>query len=241
MLDTDRKYPLGATRIGFWLYLGLLVAGLVALLVIDIPVAALAAAVLAPTRPFFEIVTIPGNSVWTLVPALVVAALAFVLGRLLSKGLRRAQAMRIAALATFVFAGVGLPGLVAAILKRVIGRARPYRLDELGAFSFQPLNGGDFVSFPSGDTTTVFAGAAIVLFFFPRFGWLAVIGAAAVGFARIALSMHFPSDVYGGILLGTFGAYAVRNFCEHRGWLFMKTADGRIVPKPFPLMEHSAS
>ncbi len=235
MLDTDRKYPLGATRIGFGLYIGLLVVGLLALLVIDTPVAMLAAAVFASARPFFEIVTVPGNSVWTLVPALLIAALAFAVGRLLlPKGVRRAQALRVSALAMFVFAGVGIPGLVSAIVKRLVGRARPYRLDELGAFSFRPFQGGDFVSFPSGDTTTVFAGAAVVLFFFPRFGWVAVIGAAMVGFARIALSMHFPSDVYGGVLLGTFGAYAIRNFCENKGWLFVKTADGRIVPKPFP-------
>ena len=234
MLDTDRKYPLGATRIGFGLYVGLLVAGLLVLLVIDTPVAMMASAIFASARPFFEIVTIPGNSAWTLVPALIIAVLAFAVGRLLTKGVRRAQVLRVSALATFVFAGVAVPGLISAILKRLIGRARPYRLDELGAFTFRPFQGGDFVSFPSGDTTTVFAGAALVLFFFPRFGWVAVAGAAMVGFARIALSMHFPSDVYGGLLLGTFGAYAIRNFCESKGWLFVKTADGRIVPKPFP-------
>ena len=130
-----------------------------------------------------------------------------------------------------------MPGLVSSLVKRLIGRARPVHLDELGTLTFHPFQGWDFQSFPSGDTTTVFAGAAIVLFFFPRFGWVAVAGAALVGFARIALGMHFPSDVYGGFLLGTFGAYAVRNFYLSRGWLFTETADGRIVPKSFPLAD----
>lgn len=234
MLDTDRKYPLGATRMGFWLYLGLLVAGLLILLAIDVPVADFAATSMVPTRPFFEFVTIPGNSAWTLVPALVIALLAFAVGRMLTKGVRRVQALRISALATFVFAGVAIPGLASNIIKRLVGRARPVHLEDFGSLSFRPLQGWDFQSFPSGDTTTVFAAAAIALFYFPRLGWVAVIVAAAVGFARIALSMHFPSDIYGGMLLGTFGAYAIRNFCERRGWLFTKAADGRIVPKPFP-------
>ncbi len=229
MLDTDRKYPLGATRISFVAYLAILAAILIGLLVIDAPVAAWAQRDLVATRPFFDIVTIPGNSAWTLVPALAIGVVALVAGLLLPAGRRKVQAMSVAAVSGFVFAGIGVPGLVSNLVKRLVGRARPVHLHELGPLAFRPFQGWDFQSFPSGDTTTAFATAAVILFFFPRLGRIAFAGAALVGFARIALGMHFPSDVYGGVLLGTFGAYAVRNFCLSRGLLFTTTADGRIV------------
>jgi membrane-associated phospholipid phosphatase len=230
MLDLDRKWPLGIARISFWTYAACLLAILVGLLLVDGPVAAWAASSLASTHPFFAIITIPGDSAWTLLPALVIGLMAFALGLVLRKGPRKVRAMNVAAIAAFVFVGVAGPGLIANLIKRLIGRARPVHFDELGAFVFRPFQGWDFQSFPSGDATTVFAGASIVLFFFPRLGQVAVAGAALVGFARIALGMHFASDVFGGFLLGTFGAYAVRNFCLNRSWLFKQTADGRVVP-----------
>lgn len=230
MLDMDRKWPLGATRIGTGAYLGLLLVILLALGLIDYPVADWARTALAPTRGFFEIVTIPGDSVWTLVPALAAMVLGLVFWGVLKDRTWKQRARTVAALAGFVFAGVAVPGLLANLIKRGVGRARPVHLEDLGMLSFQPFEGWDFQSFPSGDTTTVFALAAIALFFFPRFGWLVLAGAVMVGAARIALGMHFPTDVYGGILLGTFGAVAVRNVCASRGWLFKKDSAGRIIP-----------
>jgi undecaprenyl-diphosphatase len=40
--------------------------------------------------------------------------------------------------------------------------------------------------------------------------------------------MHYPSDVFGGLVVGMLGAYLVRNLFARRGWLFVTRPDGRI-------------
>jgi len=230
MLNAQNKWPLAFSRVALPVYFLILAAIFLVLLALDRPVTVWAGAHLSGWRPVFEIVTIPGNSKWTLVPLLALMALAFIVSRFLPKGTRRIQATTIASVATFLFAGVALPGILSNLVKRLVGRARPTHFEEFGIAHFQPFSDWSFQSFPSGDTTTVFATAAVVMFFLPNFGRVLLIGAALVGFARIVLGVHFPTDVYGGVLFGTFGAYAVRNFCASRGWLFTQTADGRFVP-----------
>lgn len=57
-------------------------------------------------------------------------------------------------------------------------------------------------SFPSGHTSSSFAAAFALMFFFPRAGIVALAGAALMAFSRLFLFVHFPSDVVVGALLG---------------------------------------
>lgn len=61
-------------------------------------------------------------------------------------------------------------------------------------------------SFPSDHTAAAFAIAFSVLAFSRRAGALFVVGATLVALSRIALGMHYPSDVLGGILIGLLAA-----------------------------------
>lgn len=58
-------------------------------------------------------------------------------------------------------------------------------------------------SFPSGHTAGSFAAGLAMSHCYPRHRPMLVGIAAAVGFSRIYLGHHYPSDVLGGVLIGT--------------------------------------
>ena len=57
-------------------------------------------------------------------------------------------------------------------------------------------------SFPSGHTTSSFACATTVCFFFPKTGILLMLFALLMAFSRLYLFVHYLSDVTFGIILG---------------------------------------
>lgn len=107
-------------------------------------------------------------------------------------------------------------------LKPLVERPRPWTLfDEVRRLAPDP---GDW-SFPSGHTTSSFATSIAILInsgicgIRKRYGIAAVTLAALVGLSRLYLGMHFPTDVLGGIIIGTGSAYLVyciNRWCERR-------------------------
>jgi membrane-associated phospholipid phosphatase len=72
-------------------------------------------------------------------------------------------------------------------------------------------------SFPSGHTQAAFGAAAWVLFLYgARRGALALALAAAVGFSRVYLGVHFPLDVVAGAAFGIGFSWAGRTFERRR-------------------------
>ena len=186
-------------------------------------------------RPIVDAIgwlTLLGDSGYILVASLVVA-----IGAGLGLLVARRQAVvgglkQLAALSVFVFLGVGLPGLVTAIVKRIIGRGRP--VIEAGAPDFQLLAWLDWTyqSFPSGHATTGFALCFTVSFLAPRaFAWMLML-ALLISMSRIVVGAHYATDIVGGAIIGTLGAYLVRNVFASRGWLFEARSDGAIALKP---------
>lgn len=110
---------------------------------------------------------------------------------------------RVPRLAVFVVVtGAGGP-LLNATFKALVDRARPVLAD--------PVARADGLSFPSGHAqSAVVVGAVLLLVFLPvlRGPWrmvslgVALAWAAAVGFARVGLGVHFVSDVLAGYVLG---------------------------------------
>lgn len=98
-------------------------------------------------------------------------------------------------------ATVGVSDAFAAqIIKPLVGRIRPCRVEGL----VRIVDGcAGSLGFPSNHAAN---GAAFALFWFlwkgPRIGSLALVCALMVGFSRVYLGMHYPSDVLGGFLLG---------------------------------------
>lgn len=233
MFNPARTWPFGLDRPGKARVVVLILACFAAMTLIDGPVAYWARGLPEFVRGVFLVVTRAGNSDWFLIPTLVIALTAAVASRMPFTGRARAFFVDLAVVDAFMFSGVAVPGVIVNLIKSLVGRARPVGIDEFGVFHLQPLAWDwRFQSFPSGDTTTIFAIAVVVTCLVPRLRPWAFGAAALVAVSRIMVGMHFPSDVLGGVFLGTITAYAVRNFWLRRGWLFTRDAAGNVIRKP---------
>jgi undecaprenyl-diphosphatase len=172
-------------------------------------------------RAFFRFITGLGKSDWLLIPTLVAGLLcAGALQLRLSYSWAWA-ARGIVAISAYIFATIAISGLVVVVLKRIIGRARPMYLEDLGVLHFRPFDLLDwsFHSFPSGHATTVAALAvALGTLTNRRFhGWL-IAFALAIGLSRIVVGDHYLSDVIAGSFVGLASAIVIRDYFATRRW-----------------------
>lgn len=109
------------------------------------------------------------------------------------------------------------------LLKPVVARLRPCDADTAVQLLIPHPEG---FSFPSGHTGASFAAAAALFFGKNRMGVPAFIMAALIGFSRIYLYVHYPTDVLAGallgIMLGWFGNILVKSAGEKWRMLCLK-------------------
>lgn len=85
------------------------------------------------------------------------------------------------------------------ILKNVFKRPRPFEhFDEVKMLVKKPRS----YSFPSGHTMSSFTAATVIFSFYKKQSIAAFLLAAMIGFSRIYLFCHYPSDVVTGAVLG---------------------------------------
>lgn len=100
--------------------------------------------------------------------------------------------------------------LLTVVMKNVDRRRRPVEIPANGDFSHTWFKSHGRVisgrgSFPSGHTITAFAVATIFAERYKRHRWVPWVAyplAGLIGFSRISLQSHFPSDVFAGAVLG---------------------------------------
>lgn len=202
--------------------------------VLDVRSLAGARALPAPVVATFRVLTDLGLSGWFLFPTafLLLAAAAADTGGL--PRFSRAVLASIAVRVGFVFMAIAVPGLFIAILKRLIGRARPFVAGEDAwtslLFAWRP----DYASFPSGHATTAFAAAVAIGALWPRLRPLMWTYAVVIAVSRVVVTVHHPSDVIAGALAGAIGALLVRNWYASRRLGFAVAADGTVFRLPGP-------
>lgn len=241
MTDLSRPLPFGLSRRN-WPILVAVVAVVIALAApADRLLSAFAQSWPDPFAFFFAHITNLGLSDWILIPSLVLLLISGGLALLMRRGptIPRLALLQMTSIWAFIFVGVGLPGLLSSIAKRLIGRSRPVVFDTNGAYTFHLFTlDWRFESFPSGHATTSFAFAMVVAFLKPSWFWPAIIIAVLVGISRMAVGMHYGTDVIGGAVLGVVGAYLVRLFFASRRWGFERLPDGRIRMRPLSAVRH---
>lgn len=134
----------------------------------------------------------------------------------------------------FVFTAIALPSLFDTIIKRLIGRARPF-VDGVDVWSYHLLSWQPkYASFPSGHTATAFAALVAIGTILPQARALLWIYAGLIGLSRVVITAHYPSDVLAGAVIGGGGALLVRHWFAARGLGFMVASDGSIKAMPGP-------
>lgn len=90
------------------------------------------------------------------------------------------------------------------ILKPMLARIRPFDVNtSIKLLINKPR---DF-SFPSGHTSASFTAASVLFFRRNKLFVPSLILATLIGFSRLYLYVHYPSDVVGGIILGIVCSY----------------------------------
>lgn len=131
--------------------------------------------------------------------ALFVATLAIVF--LAARGAAHAGWRR-ASVAAVLSAGLGLA--VGKVISELVDRARPFVADPHGVHLFASHAADP--GFPSDHATAAFAIAVAILLRKRAWGYVALVLAAVLSVGRVALGVHYPSDVLAGAALGSAAA-----------------------------------
>jgi len=176
-----------------------------------------------------------GRSGWFLVP---IAILLVAIAMLATEPLPRFARLVLASLAVrlgFVFAAIAVPGLLISVIKRLIGRARPFVDIQPDPFHYSwGVWRADYASFPSGHATAAFAAAVAISLVCPRLRALMWIYALLIAASRVVVAAHHPSDVIAGAIAGSLGALLVRDWFAARRLGFFIRADGSVSALPGP-------
>ncbi|WP_448952730.1 phosphatase PAP2 family protein [Labrys neptuniae] len=131
----------------------------------------------------------------------------------------------------FAFASIAGTGLAVNVIKRMIGRVRPFHVEAGGSWSFEPFSWrAANASLPSGHATTAWTVAAIIILCCgPRWRpWLFAFG-AIVCLSRVIVGAHYPADVVAGALFGWFATMWFADFLARRGLVFRQNREGALA------------
>lgn len=207
---------------------------IIAFLLFDAPVAAFAS---YKSRHFIllgDTITDLGKSGWIMAAAAMLFLQAFATSFYVRSIRARYRALQVCHLASYLFLSIALSGLIANLLKRSIGRARPEHFADWGISGFLPFAGNSrFESFPSGHSTTIGALFMALAILMPRFRVILLTVGIWFGMSRIIVDAHYPSDVIAGLSFGAWFSLMTAIVFSRYGLLF------RISENGFPKLRRS--
>ncbi len=94
------------------------------------------------------------------------------------------------------------------LMKAIFKRRRPF----VQNLKIVAVYNAESTSFPSGHTSTSFAVATALSRAYPKWYVIApsYLWAGSVGYSRMYLGVHYPSDVFGGAVLGTTTSWLLK-------------------------------
>lgn len=127
--------------------------------------------------------------------------------------------------ALYLTASLGVNTVLTYSLKYSINRVRPYDAypTEITAYGFESS-----ASFPSGHTSLAFATATSLSLKYPKWYVIApsYVWAGYVGYSRLNLGVHYPTDVLAGAVLGAGSAFVTYKINE---WYWKKRDNKKLL------------
>ncbi len=135
----------------------------------------------------------------------------------------------------FIFTSIAFSGLITLLLKNIFGRVRPNFYDGINLWQSFPFQGEyDFLSFPSGHSTTAGAIAMIIYLFAPKVTPIAILFAVWIAISRLGVGAHYPADVIAGLAVGAIFTWVYARSFARKRLLFCFDSKGKLAfRKPY--------
>ena len=126
--------------------------------------------------------------------------------------------------AIYVGVSIGVGGVITQAMKYSFNRPRPITQSYPNFIAYEGETG---LSFPSGHTSLAFSTATALCLKYPK--WYVIVPSAlwagSVGYSRMNLGVHYPSDVLVGAIVGAGSAFITYKIND---WYWKKTGNKKI-------------